>query len=544
MKWSDVNRSFFRFFFSTLFLFGIYRSLAQTDSTIYYNKLNKSLKKENNSFPVETEKNLNRYINFFEKTKDSINLVESYIELSEFLSDKGEYNKVFKNLWKALAIAKQIKDIRLQHKIYTGLTYLYISFDEKEQTLICEKKVLQLSKEGVEQGVLHKSTIVSAYYNFLRFYRQDNQLEKAKAYLDTCYFLAKKNNYNYDDKVYLLSEKGAIKLQEGKIKEAIDILEESKLNFLRLKLDYLPIIYFNLGNAYATNGQLLTAEKYYLKTLEELEKKRYHYDYKTKAIFQLSKTLKELNKHKEAFEMLMEYKELSEQLFSPKSIQNKGLFEIPNLYEEQIRKKDEAIKQRNRELLEQKATLIRFELFIITTLSIIVIGLLFFYVKYQHKKFKLEKEKELKKAELQKQKNENLIELKNKELTSYTLRLIDKDNLINELIENIDKYAPKNEYLMKLVKQKIIGKTKLWKQFDKRFIDVNKDFYDNLKNKSPNLTPTELKHCALIKLNFSAKEMAQLLNISINGVNTSRYRIRKKLELHREDNLTSFISSL
>jgi DNA-binding CsgD family transcriptional regulator len=44
-------------------------------------------------------------------------------------------------------------------------------------------------------------------------------------------------------------------------------------------------------------------------------------------------------------------------------------------------------------------------------------------------------------------------------------------------------------------------------------------------------------------MDLSSKEIAPLFNISVRGVETVRYRIRKKLLLGREDNLTDYLNS-
>ncbi|MEM6829932.1 MAG: tetratricopeptide repeat protein, partial [Bacteroidota bacterium] len=79
---------------------------------------------------------------------------------------------------------------------------------------------------------------------------------------------------------------------------------------------------------------------------------------------------------------------------------------------------------------------------------------------------------------------------------------------------------------------------------ENRFTAVNKDFFERLKHQFPNLQPYDLKICALIKLNFSGKEMARLLGITPESANTSRYRLRKRLGLKKEENLVTFIDSV
>jgi DNA-binding CsgD family transcriptional regulator len=70
---------------------------------------------------------------------------------------------------------------------------------------------------------------------------------------------------------------------------------------------------------------------------------------------------------------------------------------------------------------------------------------------------------------------------------------------------------------------------------------VHGDFSKRLKVAYPGLTPQEMKLCAYLRLDLSTKEIAQLMHISVRGVEISRYRLRKKLELDRQDNLLDFI---
>ena len=73
---------------------------------------------------------------------------------------------------------------------------------------------------------------------------------------------------------------------------------------------------------------------------------------------------------------------------------------------------------------------------------------------------------------------------------------------------------------------------------------LNENFYDRLQQKAPDLSSADLKICALIKLNFSGKEMAHLLGISLGSVHVARHRLRKKMDLERDVNLTNFINSI
>ena len=68
--------------------------------------------------------------------------------------------------------------------------------------------------------------------------------------------------------------------------------------------------------------------------------------------------------------------------------------------------------------------------------------------------------------------------------------------------------------------------------------------YYALKEQYPKLSPTDLKMCAFIKLGFSSKDMAQIMGITAEGINTSRSRLRKKMNLPREFIFAEFLQEI
>jgi FixJ family two-component response regulator len=64
-----------------------------------------------------------------------------------------------------------------------------------------------------------------------------------------------------------------------------------------------------------------------------------------------------------------------------------------------------------------------------------------------------------------------------------------------------------------------------------------------LSEKFPNLTISDKKLCAYLKMDLSSKDIAPLLNMSFRSVEMSRYRLRKKMELERDVNLSDFLQN-
>src|SRR5690606_2803988 len=80
-----------------------------------------------------------------------------------------------------------------------------------------------------------------------------------------------------------------------------------------------------------------------------------------------------------------------------------------------------------------------------------------------------------------------------------------------------------------------------WQVFEANFNQLHDQFFKRLKDQYPDLTPGDLRLAAYLKMNLSSKEIAPLLNISVRGVENKRYRLRHKMGLEGEVNLTEYL---
>lgn len=200
----------------------------------------------------------------------------------------------------------------------------------------------------------------------------------------------------------------------------------------------------------------------------------------------------------------------------------------------------------------------------ITLLLSVLIGVFYFSDKrYRKKTEELEEKQEQEiirfdtvikttEAELERVKREKLeseINSKNKELANSTMHLLNKNDFISGVkstLVGIIKRSSNPEVRKEIKKvvdniERNIAQDNDWDDFAIHFDQVHGDFSTRLKEAFPNLSPQEMKLSAYLRMNLSTKEIAQLLNISIRGVEIARYRLRKKLELDREVNLQQFI---
>ena len=190
--------------------------------------------------------------------------------------------------------------------------------------------------------------------------------------------------------------------------------------------------------------------------------------------------------------------------------------------------------------------------YIIIFFSILI--LIHFGNRKHHKRKMAEKERALQvknleaEQEIIKLRNEKLeqdMANKNRELAVSTMSLIKKNEFLSSIKEKLkdSAEASKVKSVIKTI-DKDISEEDNWKFFKKAFSNADKDFFKKVKAKHPDLTSNDLKLCAYLRLNLSSKEIAPLLNISVKSVEIKRYRLRKKMNLDREINLTDYILSI
>lgn len=141
---------------------------------------------------------------------------------------------------------------------------------------------------------------------------------------------------------------------------------------------------------------------------------------------------------------------------------------------------------------------------------------------------------------------------RDKELANQTMGIIQKDKLLNRILNDLQAIhsAIKDEMakvkIQSLKKQilKELDDKQQKKIFETYFDEVHEEFFRKLKEKFPHLTPNDLRMCAFIRMNISTKEISTMLNISYRGTEISRYRLRKKLDLSRDINLSTFLTNI
>ena len=176
------------------------------------------------------------------------------------------------------------------------------------------------------------------------------------------------------------------------------------------------------------------------------------------------------------------------------------------------------------------------------------------YYKGQQQRLIEENQRELELTKLQnekeiiKLKNDQLqrdVKSKSKELAASTMSIIKKNELLTQIKEQLAKVEDRN-VLSPVVKiiDRNLNHNENWELFKEAFNNADSEFFKKMQELHPDLSPNDLKLCAYLRLNLSSKEIAPLFNISPRSVEIKRYRLRKKLDLDNNENLTNYILSI
>jgi len=168
-------------------------------------------------------------------------------------------------------------------------------------------------------------------------------------------------------------------------------------------------------------------------------------------------------------------------------------------------------------------------------------------LKLRHELEARENEKKI--IQLTADKLQSELDHSNKELASSAMNLVRKIEVMSNLKERLQFYKSmpdpekSGKEFQKIIKtiDKELDQQQEWEQFAFHFDKVHNNYLQHLKDNYPSLSANDLKLCAYLKLNISTKEIAQLMNISVRGVETARFRLRKKFMLPGDIHLADFL---
>lgn len=483
--------------------------------------------------------------NEFLQKGDTTNAIRALLEMPFQYGQKVDYAQSYDDLWLALFLADESKNDPMKAQIYNRLGRLYSFYKKEEKAFEYLQTALQINKKLVKKGILTEGALVQNYYQICATYRELKKPKLSKVYLDSS-FLKYNASTSKINKNYLDFEKSFVLAQSNKREEALNILKNIEPWFKENRPSYLVLVYTYWGDIYVNLSNILQGENFYKKALSISEKYNSHLDFSPLIHDKLATLYVKNGDFKKAYTSKQTAKNLDALFFDSRSPSNQPFLEIKDEFRLEKERQEMLIQKQRVEQLEQedKISLLQRVILLGALIFSIIIGIIYFRqirIKHRTEKQLIQRSKEL---EIQKAKE--LLELKNKELATSALQLVEKDEFLKEIKGKLrgENGSIKTSEINQVLKSISHSNSNNWEEFKLRFTAVNEDFYKSVTTKYPNLSQSDQKICALIKLNFSSKEMARLLGISVESVHTTRYRLRKKMGLERSVNLEDFISSL
>ena len=350
------------------------------------------------------------------------------------------------------------------------------------------------------------------------------------------YYIEK--NYNndlagiYDNIGWIYAEQDSLDIAENYYNKSLDISRHyGETSLIGLNLRHLG----ELNNKKEDYRKALKYMKDAIKISEETGTRKK----KIGDLLEISKAYAGLGRYKKAYEFHTDYHQLHDEILGEENIERMNELEVK--YQTEKKEKELIIKQNEIKLLEerkQKAENEKLFLFISLIGSLALIFAVIFGYRQKIKRNKTEREK-----------LDNDLAFKEKELTTHALHLAHKNEVLLDLKSQLK--ALKSESLNSRNYQKVINTINLdinndnnWEQFRNYFEDVHTDFNNKVMTNYPSVSNNDLRLMSLLKMNLSSKEIANILNISIEGVKKARYRLRKKLSLSTEDSLQELVLTL
>ena len=430
-----------------------------------------------------------------EKIDKPAKLATGYNNIGAIYKDMGELEKALEYFRKALSIYQQAGDSMGMPSTLTNIGSVYRKDNNPDSVLFYYEKSLMIS-----DAVGDKLQSAKTRHNMGLVFSDHDQLDTAVVYIQD--YLNYCSQIGNKDGVAIASlNLGGIFLEMKDYKKAENYIVQSVS--LADSLSLLP----TLQSAYAT-----------LSKLREME-----------------------GNNQAAFEYYKLSSQLNDSIFTIEKA--KAISEMETKYETEKKEQENTLLKKDIELEKRKSFYL-----IVLSITLVLAGMVSIALFYFIRKNALSKKKL---AELEADKLEEKVAHQKRELALSTLTLSRNLEFINSLIEDIqtlsnhvdsDKaYSSISRIIKKLEQQ---NSDKCWEEFETRFQEIHRNFYQKLHDSFPGLTTNDVKLCALLKMGMNTKEVCSVTFQNVRAVEAARLRLRKKLDLANGENLGVFLQKI
>jgi tetratricopeptide (TPR) repeat protein len=493
-------------------------------------KVNAMLKLGNCYFRTSDYK---RAMEFAQKSKEMAEDLDLEKELADALSligkiftDLDDYDRSSQYFFKGLKLYEKLDD---KEGISHALGDIGMVFYDQQDY----KKALEYFNNAlsIAEKINNPSAIKRQYNNIAVVYGDLQKYDTAILFLRKALAI----NIKLGDKLRQgtnIMNIGYDQMNLGNFSGALSSFQQSLAIFQELNNHInMAICYINFGFCYRSINRTEESIEYFKLALAEGQK---HGFFRT--IESGSKMLNQIYAEKKdtlnAYKYVMLEKLAVDSLFASQKHKLLSKLELQYLYEK---------KEFARQLAQQtKNTVMLIVIFSLLS-GLIILGLVFSRHRLKSRLVVFEKEK-----------IESELDMKNRELTVNLISLIKKNEMLSDIsskLVQLDRHAKGVEAkeVITMISQELRNRTddKMLNEFTLRFQEVHAGFYEKLLQAHPDLSQSDLKLCAFLRLNMSTKDISELNGQQLASIDQARYRLRKKLGLSNSDtNLVTFLSQV
>jgi tetratricopeptide (TPR) repeat protein len=502
--------------------------------------------------PVDFDKAYNyanQALKIAQKLKDQKNEAYALNNIAIAYDYQSKFDKSLEYYLKALKINELINN---QSGIATGYTNIGVSYyfqNDMDKALEWYLKALPIREKGS-----NKIELARVYNNLGTVYRKKNDYQKALNVYDKS---LKIKQLQKDKKgiASTLTNIGIVYRYQGDLSKALDYQYQSLKIEEEIQHPYgISASHTTIGEIYILQKKYADAQKSYQQALSVAQKSGTK-EQMQNAYYGLFQTDSLQGKINSALANFQQYSTLKDELYNEEK--SRQMIQMQTLYETE--KKEKQIEIQKRENANLRLTNVF--AFTATALALLILALLYnrYLLKTKQQLLALDKEKadnqrliaEKKAEEAQKLLLKEEVDFKNRELSSTTMHIFQKNQILAEvrekmegltILQNIEtSIRSRMKEMVKIIWENL-GSDDDWEKFKVHFEQVHPDFFKKLSEKYPELSPKEQKYCAYLRMNLNTKEIANLINISVRGMEAYRYRIRKKMGLENEANLVEHLA--
>lgn len=437
-------------------------------------------------------------LRFFEEVGDKVRKGDALLQLGQIEYKLGNFNASLAYEEEAFSIYRDEDD-----KVYQSYAANHAGLAAEALGDMQKAEEYQRAAMTLAQEVGVKSTLSTALRDLGRIYSKKGLLNDARTFLEESYKVSESTGIQLDI-ASSLKELAQVDYQSKEFSEAL-----KKMHRVIEMAESIGAVSI-LGQSYKERSQIHES----------------------------------LGKYTNAIADLRTYQIINDSIFNSRKSQQ--IEELKTIYETEKKEAEIALQEEEINTLNAKAKVDQLTKGLYAggmASALALSGLLVFGYRQKMKKNKIAREKQ---EEIYKQE----IAHKKKELASQTLHLVQKNTFIQELMDNLEniKNSPekfKMEFrriVMLLKKENASDKD--WEVFKTYFAEVHNDFDQKLKTIYQDISEKEIRLAAFLRMNLTTKEIAATLNVLPDSILKSKYRLKKKLGLDKDMDLSNFLGSL